>query len=185
MMRMVMGWGLVATIVALGIVALAPRVAEAQGCGGVFEQGKGTNFGACPSAAAAPAQKLYDRIRAIDATGTPRQGRDAIAIVVDGFVRNMVADNRVNARFKDMKPPDVARFSSYLSDQICQATGGPCSYYGKDMKTAHKGMKITEAEWNATVENLSKAMDQAKLGEPEKKDLLAAVGPMKGDIVGQ
>jgi hemoglobin len=132
-----------------------------------------------------PKATLYERIRVVDATGTPRQGRDAIAIVVDGFVRNMVADNRVNARFKAMKPADVELLKTRLSDQICEKSGGPCGYYGRDMKTVHKGMKITDAEWNATVENLTKAMDQAKLGEQEKKDLLAAVGPMKGDIVGQ
>ena len=132
-----------------------------------------------------PEPTLYERIRAVDGFGTPRQGRDAISIVVERFVANMVADNRVNARFKAMKPLDVEKLKSRLSDQICEASGGPCGYYGRDMKTVHKGMKVTDAEWNATVENLAKAMDQAKLSEREKKDLLAAVGPMKGDIVGQ
>jgi hemoglobin len=53
------------------------------------------------------------------------------------------------------------------------------------MKTTHKGMKITEAEWNATVENLVKAMDKHKVGAKEKSDLLGALAPMKADIVGQ
>jgi hemoglobin len=128
---------------------------------------------------------LYERIRAVDGTGTTRQGRDAIAIVVDRFVANMVADNRVSARFKGMPAPAVEKLKSNLSDQICQASGGPCSYYGRDMKAVHTGMKITEAEWNATVENLNKAFDQAKVGERERKDLVAAIAPMKGDIVGQ
>ncbi|MBI3827795.1 MAG: group 1 truncated hemoglobin [Candidatus Rokubacteria bacterium] len=128
---------------------------------------------------------LYERIRAVDATGTTRQGRDAIAIVVDRFVANMVADHRVNARFKGMPGPAVEKLKSNLSDQICQASGGSCSYYGRDMKAAHTGMKITEAEWNATVENLNTAFDQAKVGERERKDLVAAIAPMKGDIVGQ
>jgi hemoglobin len=53
------------------------------------------------------------------------------------------------------------------------------------MKTAHKGMQITEAEWNATVENLGKALDKNKVGPAEQKELVGALGPMKGDIVGQ
>ena len=128
---------------------------------------------------------LYERFTAVDGTGMQRKGRDAIAIVVDRFVANVVADNRVNARFKALPGPAVEKLKSNLSDQICEASGGPCSYYGRDMKTTHTGMKITEAEWTATVEDLVKALDQAKVGEQEKKDLLAALGPMKKDIVGQ
>jgi hemoglobin len=97
----------------------------------------------------------------------------------------MAADPRVNARFKGMKPPEVERFKSNLADQICEASGGPCSYLGKDMKKAHEGMQINEAEWNATVENLVKALDKNKVDAKSKQDLLGALGPMKGDIVGR
>ena len=128
---------------------------------------------------------LYDRFRAVDTTGVPVQGRSAIGVVVESFVANMVADSRVNARFKDLQPAARGKLTSSLADQLCEAAGGPCSYYGKDMKTTHKGMKITEAEWNATVENMAKALDKHKVAEREKKDVLAALGPMKADIVGQ
>ena len=129
-----------------------------------------------------PEPTLYERFRAVDVTGITLQGRSAIGVVVESFVANLVADNRVNERFKG-KP--LGKLTSSLADQICEATGGPCSYYGKDMKATHTGMKITEAEWNATVENLVKALDKHKVAEREKKDLLAALGPMKADIVGQ
>jgi hemoglobin len=112
-------------------------------------------------------------------------GREGIALVVDDFVTNMAGDSRVNARFKDMKPTDVLKLKSHLADQICDATGGPCSYVGRDMKTTHKGMKITDAEWNATVENLVKALDKHKVDAKAKSELLALLGPMKADIVGQ
>ena len=127
------------------------------------------------------------------ATVTPQEpslykrlgGREGIATVVDDLVANLVADNRVNARFKGLQPPAVFKLKANLSDQICEATGGPCAYLGRDMKTAHKEMNITEAEWNATVEGLVKALDKHKVPEQEKKELLALLGPMKGDIVGQ
>jgi hemoglobin len=105
--------------------------------------------------------------------------------VVADFVAFTVADARVNERFKAMKPPEVEKLKSHLSDQICEATGGPCSYLGRDMKTAHKGMQITDAEWTACVENLGKALDKNKVGAPEKAELLKTLGPMKPDIVGQ
>jgi hemoglobin len=156
----------------LGLLALLPAVAEAQWCAGAYDAKQGTNFGACP---AGPTVSLYKRLG----------GRHPIAVVVDSFVANLVADSRVNARFKALKPAEVNRLKANLSDQICEATGGPCSYLGRDMKTTHQGMRITEAEWSATVENLVKALDQHKVGAGEKQELLGKLGPMKADIVGQ
>ena len=132
------------------------------------------NLAACATMGEQP-PSLYQRLG----------GREGIALVVDDFVANMVADARVNARFKGMPPPAVFKLKSNLSDQICDATGGPCAYLGRDMKATHKGMKINEGEWNATVENLVKALDKRKVGETEKKELINALGPMKQDIVGQ
>jgi len=135
------------------------------------------NLGACASMGSETpaAPSLYKRLG----------GREGIALVVGDFTANMVADSRVNARFKDAKPNDVEKFKSNLADQICEATGGPCSYVGKDMKTAHKDMRITEAEWDATVENLVKALDKNNVSAGAKQELLGALGPMKKDIVGQ
>lgn len=132
------------------------------------------NLAACATMGAQP-PSLYQRLG----------GREGIALVVDDFVANMVADARVNARFKGMQPPAVFKLRSNLADQICDATGGPCAYLGRDMKATHKGMNISDAEWSATVENLIKALDKYKVGEKEKKELINAIGPMKSDIVGQ
>ena len=134
--------------------------------------------GACASMEAAPPASppsLYKRLG----------GREGIAIVVGDFTANMAGDARVNERFKGAKPAELEKFKSNLADQICEATGGPCSYLGKDMKTAHTGMKISEGEWTATVENLVKALDKNNVDTKSKGELLGAIGPMKKDIVGQ
>src|SRR5262245_1953663 len=112
-------------------------------------------------------------------------GRDAIANVVGDFVANVVKDDRINQRFKAFQPAQVEQLKTNLADQICEATGGPCTYLGKDMKAVHQGMRITDAEWDATVEALVKALDKHKVGEKEKSELLALLGPMKPDIVGR
>ena len=70
-----------------------------------------------------------------------------------------------------------------LVDQICQASGGPCTYTGKDMKTAHQGMGIKDADFNALVEDLVAALDKFKVPEKEKGELLSILGPLKKDIV--
>ena len=126
-------------------------------------------------ASAPPEPTLYQRLG----------GREAIKGVVDDFVANVAADPRVSGRFKGLQPAAVAKLQTNLADQICDATGGPCAYLGRDMKTAHAGMGITEAEWTATVEDLVKALDKFKVGSKEQQELLAILGPMKKDIVGQ
>ena len=70
-----------------------------------------------------------------------------------------------------------------LVDQICQASGGPCTYTGKDMKTAHQGMGIKDADFNALVEDLVAALYKFKVPEKEKGELLGILGPLKKDIV--
>jgi hemoglobin len=112
-------------------------------------------------------------------------GRDGIALVVDDFAAFLVADERVNGRFKPLKPADLARLKSNLADQVCEAAGGPCAYLGRDMKTAHRGMNLSAAEWDATVEDLVKALDKRGVPEKEKNELLGFLGPMKPDIVGR
>jgi hemoglobin len=126
---------------------------------------------AVDTSAAAP-KSLYDRLG----------GKEAITVVIDDFVANVAADKRINARFAKTNIPHLKQM---LVDQVCSATGGPCTYTGKSMKDAHKGMKITEAEFNALVEDLAQSLDKHTVGAQEKTELLTALGSMKGDIVGQ
>ena len=108
-------------------------------------------------------------------------GMDAITAVIDDFVANVAADTRINKRFAKT---DIPHLKQMLVEQVCQATGGPCTYTGKNMRDAHKGMKITEAEFNALVEDLTKSLDKFSVKEQEKTELLTALGGMKADIVG-
>lgn len=112
-------------------------------------------------------------------------GKDAITAVVDDFVGRVAGDDRINHFFKDAAadPERLAKFKTNLVNQICEAAGGPCKYTGKDMKSAHAGMGITEADFNALVEDLVATLDKFKVKEGDKKALLGVLGPMKGDIV--
>jgi hemoglobin len=112
-------------------------------------------------------------------------GKKSITAVVDAFVGNVAGDARINSFFKaDVADPKrLAKFKKNLVDQICQGTGGPCKYMGKDMKAAHAGMGISGADFGALVEDLVKALDQFHVPEKEKNELLGILGPMKSDIV--
>ncbi len=112
-------------------------------------------------------------------------GKKAIVAVVDEFVGRVAADKRINGFFAATAadPQRLAKFKMNLVDQICMAGGGPCKYTGKDMKTAHMGMGISTADFNALVEDLTGALDKFKVGDREKGELLGVLGPMKSDIV--
>jgi len=131
-------------------------------------------LGACATMSE-PEPTLYKRLG----------GREGIRGVVDDFVAFLVADPRVNARFTKLTPAQVEKLKTNASDQICDATGGPCSYLGKDMKAAHTGMNITEVDWNATVEDLIKALDKRNVAKKDQQELIGLLAPMKKDIVGQ
>jgi hemoglobin len=111
--------------------------------------------------------------------------KKAIEAVVDQFISNVASDARINRFFADTAsdPKRLAKLRNNLVDQICEASGGPCKYKGKDMKTAHMGMGISAADFGALVEDLVKALDKFNVSETEKNELLGALGPMKGDIV--
>ncbi|MBI3669816.1 MAG: group 1 truncated hemoglobin [Acidobacteria bacterium] len=106
--------------------------------------------------------------------------KEAITAVVDEFVGNVAADNRINAFFAHT---DIAKLKMNLVNQICEAAGGPCKYTGRSMKEAHQGMGVGSADFNALVEDLVKALDKFHVGDKEKNELLGVLGPMKGDIV--
>ena len=120
----------------------------------------------------APKQPLYDRLG----------GKGAIQAVVDDFIGNVAADARINQRFANA---DIPRLKTKLVEQICEASGGPCKYTGATMLDAHRGMNVTDGEFNALVEDLVKSLDKFKVPSQEKGELLSALGGMKPQIVGK
>lgn len=133
----------------------------------------GLLLGACQdtSMKPVPPKSLYDRLG----------GKTAITAVVDDFVGNVAGDKRINRYFAKT---DVPRLKGNLVDQICSASGGPCVYTGKDMKSAHQGMGITDADFNALVEDLVKSLNKFSVPAKEQGELLGVLGGLKPQIVG-
>ena len=110
-------------------------------------------------------------------------GKEGIGKVVDSFLKNVAANDVTKKRFAKLPKDRLEKVKNSLVDQICEAAGGECKYAGKDMKAVHKGMKITDPEWTATVSALKAALDENKVPEPEQNDLVALLAPMHDDIV--
>lgn len=110
-------------------------------------------------------------------------GYDALAAVVDDFVGRLVTDKQFERFFVGHSDDSKKRIRQHILDQFCAATGGPCLYLGRDMKTSHAGLGITSAEWDAAAKHLVASLDKFKVPEKEKGEVLAFVVSLKKDIV--
>jgi hemoglobin len=126
-----------------------------------------------PRAFAQESDTLYKRLG----------GYDAIAAVTDDFIGRLIGDERFGRFFAGHSTDSTKRIRQLIVDQLCEATGGPCVHIGRDMKTTHEGLGITEADWNAAVAHLTASLDKFQVPQREKDELLGALGPLKGDIV--
>src|SRR5207249_779806 len=110
-------------------------------------------------------------------------GYDAIALVVDDFITRLATDKRFEKFFTGFSDDSKKRLRQHILDQFCAAAGGPCVYTGREMRTSHKGLGITEADWDAAAKHLVDALDKYRVPEAEKNELLAFVVTQKKDIV--
>lgn len=106
--------------------------------------------------------------------------KEGIRSLMTDFVQRLRADARIGEQFKDANLDNLA---SKLSDQLCQLSGGPCTYKGPDMKTVHTEMDITRANFNALVEVLQQTMDVRGIPFTRQNQMLALLAPMHRDIV--
>ena len=107
-------------------------------------------------------------------------GLDAITAVVDSSVPRCAGDDRINANFGRT---DVPRLKKMLVDQLCESTGGSCTYSGRTMKETHDGMGVTAGEFDALVEDLVATLDEFDVPKAVQDELLELLAPMRGEIV--
>jgi len=107
-------------------------------------------------------------------------GHAGIARIVDDLVDRSVADPRISEIFV---ATDLERLRRTLKEQVCYLLAGPCAYTGRDMKAAHKDIGAQNADFNALVENLQKAMDKEGVPFRAQNRLLARLAPMQRVVV--
>jgi hemoglobin len=151
-------------------VAMGLCVVLAAGCAGVPA-----------SKHAAPAEKTAAGAKG-DALYRALGGTDGITKVVDAALAEIHGDLRINIFFEKTDMADLRRL---LIEQICAATGGPCEYTGRSMEEAHSGLNLSDADFDAFVEDLVHALDSVKVPKELQKQLLDLLGPMRPQVVGQ
>ena len=125
--------------------------------------------------ASAQGQSLYSRLG----------GYDALVAVTKDFIGRLAIDQQLSKFFVGLNDTSKARVQSHVVDFLCVATGGPCIYTGQDMKTAHTGLHITDADWNLAAQRLTETLNKFKVPQREQGEVMTAIGGLKGDIVGR
>jgi hemoglobin len=107
-------------------------------------------------------------------------GIDAITAVVQAFEGRAAKDDRINQKFART---DLNRLAKEFVDQVCEVTGGPCTYTGLTMTQAHTNMGVTDGEFEAFMEDLVATLDSFEVGKAEQDELLSLLNPLRGEIV--
>ena len=110
-------------------------------------------------------------------------GHDALAAFVEDLMPRLTGDPAIGVYWKGKCRDSLRKDNQLVLEFLCMALGGPSGYLGRDMKTSHDGLGITEDEWAIFVRHTIAALDRLGIAEPEKAEFLAAAGSLKGDIV--
>lgn len=105
--------------------------------------------------------------------------RAGIASIVEDLLYLIVEDDRINHHFAGI---DVEQFHTHLTDQLCNVSGGPCTYTGRSMRDSHADMDITDTEFNALAENLILAMEENDVPTSAQNRLIKRLIPMYPEI---
>ena len=115
-------------------------------------------------------KSLYDRLGSAD----------AINAITESWVARVGGDDRANGKFVRT---DIERLMKEVVDQLCEATGGPCTYTGRSMLETHAGMKVTAGEFDVVMQHLDAALDELNVPKTERDELVSLLRPMRNDIV--
>lgn len=130
--------------------------------------------------AALTALALSSAVQADDTLFEQLGGAARLRGAVNEFVLLIQADDRINFTFADT---DLTKFKQLLYDQLCALANGPCKYTGRDMRTSHAKLNITDAQFNALAEDLYAALDRVHVPYRLQNKLVALLAPMERDIV--
>ena len=110
-------------------------------------------------------------------------GYDAISAVANDPLRRLQADSQLARRWHHRGEDGVQREKQLLIDFLCSSAGGPLYYTGRDMKTSHKGMRISESDWSAFLGHVNATLEHFQVPQLERDQVVAFVQSTKADIV--
>ena len=112
-------------------------------------------------------------------------GYDVIAAIIDNMGARAINDPAFSKFFTEDDEELQKRGRQRAVNLLCELTGGPCFYTGRDMRTIHEGLGITNEHWHLNLGYLGETLDELNIVGDEKSDVIAIFAGLKGDIVEQ
>ena len=111
-------------------------------------------------------------------------GYDAIAAVANDLLPRLENDTQLGRFWTNRGDDGIAREKQLLVDYLCNSAGGPMLYTGREMLTSHRGMGITDSDWQIFIGHLKATLAGFQVPQPEQDDVLAFIDSTRADIVG-
>ena len=112
-------------------------------------------------------------------------GRPRLEMILDDMIANHLANPVIGPRFAQLGPERLEIIRGHALDFFCMGCGGPEQYSGRDMRTTHAGMNISEQEFVAVLDDILAALDKHGVGGQERQEVLATLYSLKGEVVRQ
>lgn len=110
-------------------------------------------------------------------------GYDAIAAATDDLLQRLTGDPQLGVYWRGHSTDSMKRDRQLVVDFLCQALGGPVIYRGRDMKTSHGGLNISQRDWEIFIGHTRATLEKFQVPEKEKQEFLACAASLKDDIV--
>ena len=113
-----------------------------------------------------------------------RLGRyDAVAAFVDDLIPRLTTDPEIGVYWRGHCTNSMRRERQMIVDFLCEALGGHVVYRGRDMRTSHEGLDISERDWEVFVRHTKATLDKLEVHGKERDDCLAVVSGIAADVV--
>ena len=110
-------------------------------------------------------------------------GYDAITAVVDDLLPRLENDAQLGRFWANRGDDGIAREKQLLVDYLCASAGGPMLYTGRDMPTSHKGMGISNTDWDIFIGHLKATLANFQVPQQEQDDVLGFIDSTREGIV--
>jgi hemoglobin len=110
-------------------------------------------------------------------------GYDGIATFVNNLLPRLQTDSQLGRFYQNRGEDGVAREKQLTIDFFCSSTGGPVNYNGRNMKQAHKGMKLSQNDWSIFLQLIDATIEALQIPRQESDEVVSLMSGLKEDIV--
>ena len=103
--------------------------------------------------------------------------------MTDDFIGRLATNKDLSRFFVGLSDDSKVKVRQHVVDLLCNKSGGPCAYTGRSMKESHKGLKITENDWNIAAGLLGETFKKFNVPQKEADEVVALISSLKSDIV--